>query len=115
MPPHNLPKMQSQIEQSFLRDGITFSVSSENNTLERIIPIDCRTRLIGLKDWNHIDSGLKQGLKVLNLFPGDVYNESRMLKDGVVPVDMMYGCSRYRPEMRGISLPQGVYSLDLWY
>ena len=73
------------------------------------IPIDYLPRLIRLKDWNHIDSGLKQGLKALNLFPGDVYNESSLLKDGVVPVDRIYRCSRYRPEMRGISRPQGVY------
>ncbi len=109
MSPNNLLKMQSQVEQSFLRDGITFSISSENNALEKIIPVDCLPRLIRLQDWNRIESGLKQRLKALNLFLDDVYNKSRILKDGVIPVDMIYGCSQYLPEMRGISLPQGVH------
>ncbi len=109
IPPDNLLKMQSQVEQSFRRDGITFSVASENAKSERIIPIDCLPRLIRLRDWNHIDAGLKQRLKALNLFLHDIYNEAKILNDGVIPVEMIYGCPQYRPEMRGITLPQGVH------
>lgn len=109
MSPNSLLKMQSQVEQSFLRDGITFSVTSENNTLERIIPIDCLPRLISFKEWTQIDAGLKQRLNALNLFLHDIYNEAKVLKDGVIPVDMIFGCPQYRTEMRGLDLPQGVH------
>ena len=109
MSPDELLKMQSQVELSFLHDGITFSVAGENQTLERIIPIDCLPRVLNLKEWDHIETGLTQRLKALNLFLKDIYNEARILKDGVIPTDMILGCPQYRPEMRNIGLPQGVH------
>ncbi len=109
MSPDDLLKMQSQVELSFLHDGITFSVTSEHSTLERIIPTDCLPRLLDLAQWNHLEAGLKQRLGALNQFLHDIYHDARILRDGVIPVDMIFGCPQYRPEMRNVDLPQGVY------
>lgn len=109
MPIDQIVKMQEQAERSFLHDGITFSVYGEEGAQERIIPIDFLPRLINLNEWNFLEKGLTQRLKALNCFLTDIYTEARIISDGVVPVDLVYGCPHYRIEMAGITLPHDVH------
>ena len=53
--------------------------------------------------------GLAQRIKALNLFLEDVYNEARIVDDGVIPVDVVRDCPQYRMEMRGLSVPHGTW------
>ena len=43
----------------------------------------------------------------MNAFLQDIYNDARIIQDGVIPVDMVRGCPQYRVEMRGFSAPHG--------
>ena len=76
---------------------------------ERIIPIDCLPRLLSSADWNLIEAGLTQRLNALNLFLQDIYNEARIVADGVIPTDLIRGCPQFRIDMRGFSPPHGVW------
>ncbi len=99
--------MQERTERSFLKEGITFAVYGEESAEERIIPIDLLPRIIDAETWGFLEKGLEQRLKALNLFLADVYGAGRILADGVVPVDMVYGCSQYLSEMRGVEVLHG--------
>ena len=109
MPIAEIATKQEQTERSFLNEGITFSVDGEEGGQERPIPIDLLPRLLDATTWEHIERGLRQRLKALNLFLADVYGPSRCLTDGVVPVDLVRGCPQYRIEMRGVEVPCGAY------
>ena len=101
MPPAELMALQELVEHSFLHEGITFAVYGEGEAHERIIPIDCLPRILDALEWSHLERGLEQRLRALNLFLADVYGPGRVFTDGVIPVDLVRGCPQYRIEMRG--------------
>ena len=66
-------------------------------------------RVLSGADWRHLETGLTQRLKAINLFLSDVYGEGRIVEDGVIPVDVVRDCPQYRVEMRGFSPPHGTW------
>ena len=109
MSSEELSGVQERATRSFSHEGIAFTVYGEAEAQERIIPIDCLPRLLSSADWRLIESGLTQRLAALNRFLEDVYNEARIVADGVIPTDVIRGCPQYRIEMRGFSPPHGVW------
>lgn len=104
-----LTTMQERVTRSFYNEGITFIVYGDEAAGERIIPIDCIPRIMAHAEWKHIESGLDQRLRALNHFIDDVYNEARIIADGVIPTDVVRDCPQYRVEMRGLSPPDGAW------
>ncbi len=96
-------------KQLFMSQGITFTVYSSNEGIEKIFPFDIIPRIITAKEWAHIELGIKQRLRALNLFLKDVYNNQQILKDGIVPADMVYSCPHYLREMMGVKVPHDIY------
>jgi uncharacterized circularly permuted ATP-grasp superfamily protein len=69
--------------------GISFTVYSEGQNIDREWPFDIIPRTIMRKEWNHIEKGLVQRLRALNTFIDDVYNDSKIIKDKVVPAELL--------------------------
>ena len=104
-----LGSIQERVTRSFSNESISFTVYGDEEGEERIIPVDCLPRLLSAGEWRHLESGLAQRLKALNLFLEDVYNEAHIIEDGVIPVDVVRGCPQYRIEMRGFSMPHSTW------
>ncbi|MCZ6887309.1 MAG: circularly permuted type 2 ATP-grasp protein [Gammaproteobacteria bacterium] len=96
-------------ERELFNLGITFTVYTDRDAIDRILPFDIIPRVLSPKDWETIESGVKQRVAALNLFLYDVYHDENILNDGVVPADLVKGNASYRPEMRGFDPPQGTY------
>lgn len=93
----------------FMSQGITFTVYSSGEGIEKIFPFDIIPRIITSQDWKHIESGIKQRLQALNLFLKDVYSSQFILKDNIVPFDMIYSCPHYLREMQNVKVPYDIY------
>jgi uncharacterized circularly permuted ATP-grasp superfamily protein len=79
-------------------EGVTFTVYRDSDEgIERVWPFDLLPRIIPAAEWATIEAGLKQRVRALNLFLKDIYNNQRVLKDGVVPVDLIYLGKDFRP------------------
>jgi len=104
-----LIRRQQACELSFLQQGITFTVYSDAQATERIIPTDLLPRIVTSQEWARVEKGLKQRIVTLNMFLRDLYGEAKVLKDGIVPRSMIYGSRHYHREMRGISVPHHAY------
>ncbi len=107
--PAELANRQRTLEQSFLLQGITFTVYGAEATTERIIPTDLFPRIIPAAEWAKIEAGLTQRLKALNLFLADIYGDQKILADGVVPRELILDAPSYRREMRGLYVPHNTY------
>ncbi len=105
--PERLAEIQEGVSRSFLDEGIFFTVYGDEEAQERIIPVDCIPRVAPAAEWELLDAGLTQRLRTLNLFLQDVYNEARIISDGVIPEDIVRDCPQYRTEMQGYSAPSG--------
>ena len=102
--------IQERVNRSFSNEGISFTVYGDEEEEERIIPVDSIPRIVSADDWRTLEAGLTQRLKTLNLFIDDVYNEGRIIRDGVIPEDVVMECPQYRLEMRGFSAPHGAWA-----
>jgi uncharacterized circularly permuted ATP-grasp superfamily protein len=89
--------------------GITFTIYSDARTIDRILPFDVLPRVLSAEEWRHIESGIIQRITALNLLLDDIYHDQRVLRDGVVPPELILGNRNYRPLMRGIDLPYKAY------
>jgi uncharacterized circularly permuted ATP-grasp superfamily protein len=76
---------------------------------ERIFPYDLIPRLVTGEEWDVIERGLTQRITALNLFLHDVYNDQKILAQGVVPREVVYSCQQFRRQMRGLRVPRNVY------
>ena len=93
----------------FMQQGITFTVYSDNKGIERIFPFDILPRIITGKEWDHIEKGIKQRLKALNMFLKDIYSDQNILKDKIIPAELIASCPHYTREVFGIKVPHDIY------
>ncbi|TDW99801.1 circularly permuted type 2 ATP-grasp protein [Dinghuibacter silviterrae] len=93
----------------FMNQGITFTVYSDNQGIERIFPFDIIPRIIPGSEWDHIESGIGQRLKALNLFLKDVYHEQNIIRDRIIPAGLVASCPHYTREAFGIKVPHDIY------
>ena len=89
--------------------GITFTVYSDKDAIDRILPFDVIPRVLSAQDWRTIETGVKQRVTAINLFLHDVYHDRKILKDGVVPMDLVLGNANYQLAMEGLAVPHGTY------
>ena len=100
---------RSAVDAAFLRQGITFTVYSDEQGTERIFPFDLMPRIIPSSEWTKIEAGLIQRMLALNLFLKDLYSEQRILKEKVIPSEDVLSAKHYRPEMVGVPVPKDIY------
>jgi uncharacterized circularly permuted ATP-grasp superfamily protein len=104
-----LNEKEEMAKSLFLTQGITFTVYSSGEGIEKIFPFDIIPRIITSSEWSHIEKGISQRLRALNLFLKDVYHNQFILKDNVVPARMVYSCSHYLREMYNFPVPYDIY------
>jgi uncharacterized circularly permuted ATP-grasp superfamily protein len=100
---------RTAVDAAFLRQGITFTVYSDEQGTERIFPFDLMPRIIPSSEWNMIETGLIQRMRALNLFLKDLYSEQRILKEKIIPAEDVLTAKHYRPEMVGVPVPKDIY------
>lgn len=107
--PAALGRRQTAADQSFMQQGITFTVYNSEDRTEQIFPYDLLPRIITGKEWAIIEEGLKQRITALNLFLKDIYNDGHILRDGTLPKDLIYSSKHFRREMQGMEVPNDTY------
>jgi uncharacterized circularly permuted ATP-grasp superfamily protein len=89
----------------FMTQGITFTVYDNGEGIEKIFPFDVIPRIIEQKEWRTIEEGIKQRLKALNIFLKDVYHGQFIIKDGIIPAELVYSCPYFLKQMVGVDVP----------
>jgi uncharacterized circularly permuted ATP-grasp superfamily protein len=105
----HLLRYKHAAERLLLQMGITFNVYGDSAGAERIFPFDLVPRIIPAAEWEHIERGLKQRIRTLNAFIDDIYHHQKILKDGVIPPDLVLSAVSYRRQCHGLNPPWGVW------
>src|SRR4030095_5697012 len=95
LPDGELLRRQRSAERALLNLGITFGVYGDTAGQERIFPFDLVPRIVAAHERSRIERGLKQRITALNLFINDVYHDQAILKDGVVPAEIVRSASTF--------------------
>lgn len=102
--------LQHSTDRAQLSLGMTFNVYSDSKGLERILHLDIIPRIISSKDWDYIEKGLSQRIIALNMFIDDLYNEQKVLKDKIIPKDLILSSATYLKQCMGLKPPEKVWS-----
>ncbi len=103
-------KINEIAKSDLFNQGVTFNVYSEKNEgVERLFPFDLFPRMIPSQEWKIIEVGIKQRNKAINMFLWDIYHDRKILKEKVVPSDLIFSSQFYNKEMIGIDPPGGIY------
>ena len=97
-------------ERELYNFGITFTVYTQKDAVDRILPFDVIPRVISAADWKIMETGVKQRVAAINAFLLDIYGAGKVIKDGVIPGELIYSNPNYRPEMEGFAPPLGTYA-----
>jgi uncharacterized circularly permuted ATP-grasp superfamily protein len=104
-----LLRSQRAAERMLLQMGVTFNVYGDSEGTERIFPFDLVPRIVAAEQWDWIERGLKQRIRALNEFIDDIYHDQKILKDKVIPEEVIRSATFYRPQCRGINPPGRVW------
>ena len=108
--PEEILARQSATEADILTMGITFTVYSDGMNIDRAWPFDVVPRIIPAEEWAAVERGLAQRLVAINRFIDDVYNDQRIVADGVFPAELLEGSVNFRPECRGVRPRHGIWA-----
>ncbi|HEV2186449.1 MAG TPA: circularly permuted type 2 ATP-grasp protein [Stellaceae bacterium] len=96
-------------EQALYNLGITFTVYSDSQAIDRILPFDAIPRVLPAEEWERIERGVVQRVTALNLLLDDLYHDQKIFKDGLLPPDLILGNANWRPQMCGVDIPHKAY------
>lgn len=102
--------LQHSTDKAQLSLGMTFNVYNDNQGIERILHLDIIPRIISGKDWDFVERGLKQRITALNLFIHDLYNEQKVLKDKIIPKELILSSATYLNQCVGLKPPLNIWS-----
>jgi uncharacterized circularly permuted ATP-grasp superfamily protein len=106
----DLRRRAEDAERELYNLGITFTVYSDKDAIDRILPFDLVPRILTAAEWDVIERGVVQRVAAINLFLHDVYHGQKILKDGVVPTRLVVNNANFRVEMLDLDVPLGVYA-----
>jgi uncharacterized circularly permuted ATP-grasp superfamily protein len=91
--------------------GITFSVyGEEGGSIDRAWPFDIIPRVMGRREWERTEAGLKQRVQALNMFIDDLYHQQRIVSDGVFPAEVLADSKNFRPQCVGVDPPLRIWA-----
>jgi uncharacterized circularly permuted ATP-grasp superfamily protein len=110
MDPQELVDRQHAVNRTIADMGISFTIYSEGDNIDRAWPLDAIPRAMSGREWDRIEAGLVQRLRALNMFIDDLYNDRRILTDKVVPADIIDSSRNYLDACKGVRPRHGVWA-----
>jgi uncharacterized circularly permuted ATP-grasp superfamily protein len=109
MGPEAFARRVRMADVTFRNQGITFTVYSDQRGVEKIFPFDLVPRIVPADEWDMIERGLAQRITALNLFCQDIYHEQHILRERIIPPELIYAAKMFRREMFHVNVPRNIY------
>ena len=109
LPAGELLRRHRVAERQLMHMGITFNVYGDERGQERIFPFDLVPRLVTSQEWDWLEKGLQQRVRALNLFIDDVYHDQKIVKDRIIPEEVIRSAQGFQEACVGLDPPQGVW------
>ncbi|EAW35389.1 hypothetical protein L8106_30150 [Lyngbya sp. PCC 8106] len=107
--PGELTMRQQAAQMALIKLGATFNVYGDNQGTERVFPFDIVPRIVSASEWKWLEKGLKQRIHALNLFIADIYSEQKIIKDGIIPADLIQSSKGFLKPCMGLKPPQEIW------
>ncbi|HQS67215.1 MAG TPA: circularly permuted type 2 ATP-grasp protein [Sulfuricurvum sp.] len=93
---------QKEIDWRLEDNGVTYNVYDDPNGTSRPWHLDPIPLILESNDWKTIEAGMHQRATLLNLLFKDIYGEQKVLKQNIVPSEIIFGHSGFLREVHGL-------------
>jgi uncharacterized circularly permuted ATP-grasp superfamily protein/uncharacterized alpha-E superfamily protein len=100
-----LESKRQEIDWRLEDNGVTYNVYNDPNGMARPWNLDPIPLVLKRSDWNHVEAGIAQRVTLMNLLFNDIYGEQRILKEGIVPAEVIFAHSGFLREVHGLVDP----------
>jgi uncharacterized circularly permuted ATP-grasp superfamily protein len=73
------------------------------------MPVDIIPRIVSAQEWEKMEKGLIQRITALNLFLADIYSDQKIIKDGIIPKEVIYSSKNFLEPCMGIKPPKNIW------
>ena len=102
---NGLMARQKDIDWLLSENGVTYNVYNDPKGMHRPWNLNVVPFLLHQNEWKTIETGLKQRAELLNLVLKDIYGERNLIKNGIVPYEVIYGHRGFLRQCAGIEYP----------
>jgi len=103
----------SEISRLLKENGVTYQIYGDSNLVNRDWNMDSIPFLISKEEWERVEAALIQRAELLNLLLQDIYGDQKLIKNGILPLELIYNHTGFLRPCSGIKLP-GKHSLVLY-
>ena len=112
-----LTARQKDIDWLLSENGVTYNVYNDPQGMRRPWNLNVVPFVVHQNEWDQVSLGLKQRAEILNLVLKDVYGEGKLIKDGIIPYEVIYGHRGFLRQCAGMELNTekylSIYAADL--
>lgn len=106
--PDALGRQADQARRLLRDNGVTYNVYGSDSS-DRPWELDCVPLMMPGEEWNHLADGLVQRATLLNLILTDVYGRQDLLKQGLLPPELVLGHPGFLLPCHNLRVPNDCY------
>ncbi|MCA0399039.1 MAG: circularly permuted type 2 ATP-grasp protein [Bacteroidetes bacterium] len=103
--PAEIPGRNLDLQRFLRENGVTYNIYGDPDGINRPWSLDMIPFLISAAEWTHISRGLEQRAILFNLLLKDIYGEQQLLRDGILPMEVVYNHPGFLRQCVGVDLP----------
>jgi uncharacterized circularly permuted ATP-grasp superfamily protein len=111
--PEEIANRSQDVSRFLKENGVTYNIYGDPAGLNRPWNLDLIPYLIDKQEWQTIESGLVQRAELFDHILKDIYGERRLIRNGMLPLDLIYNHKGFLRQCAGIQLP-GKHSLIIY-
>lgn len=109
MSPEQMQARSDLVSQQIQENGVTYNVYGEKQGLNRPWRLGVIPNLIPAEEWQVLAEGIAQRAKLLNLILADIYGEQQLIKQGLLPAELIYGHNNFLRPCVGLKQAQNIF------
>lgn len=115
--PAQLLQRQALLARQIQENGVTYNVYADPKGADRPWELDLLPHVIDPQEWKHLAAGIAQRARLLNAVLADLYGPQRLISEGLLPAELVFGHNNFLWPCQGIAPPDGsflhLYAVDL--
>jgi uncharacterized circularly permuted ATP-grasp superfamily protein/uncharacterized alpha-E superfamily protein len=115
--PAQLVQRQALLTRQIQENGVTYNVYADPKGADRSWELDLLPHVIAADEWQQLSAGIAQRGRLLNAVLADLYGPQRLIAEGLLPAELVFGHNNFLWPCQGVKPPDGaflhLYAVDL--
>ncbi len=101
----DMDKREQEVLNQLRENGVTYNVYGDPKGMNRPWVLDPVPVIFSEDDWKIVEKGLAQRAMLLNSIFIDIYGERKLLRDGLIPYELIYNHKGFLRQVANVNLP----------